>query len=139
MIRRIQQGLLAEGVAVSIAKLCTWFGIPRRTVYYKPVKAAPKVVHRAAAAGLTANQFVSLPDQLAMASGHRLFLCRKAPLLVTLMPHSGWGEGHLDPSACPYHPQIAPSGLVCRNRCLMVTPGKSVPPERQFGPVDDRS
>lgn len=43
MIRRIQQGLLAEGVAVSIAKLCTWFGIPRRTVYYKPVKAAPKV------------------------------------------------------------------------------------------------
>ncbi|MCA0942767.1 hypothetical protein LCM08_24015 [Salipiger pacificus] len=43
MIRRIQQGLLAEGVAVSIAKLCTWFGIPRRTVYYKPVKAAPRV------------------------------------------------------------------------------------------------
>lgn len=43
MIRRIQQGLLAKGVAVSIAKLCTWFGIPRRTVYYKPVKAAPKV------------------------------------------------------------------------------------------------
>lgn len=43
MIRRIQQGLLAEGVAVSIARLCTWFGIPRRTVCYKPVKAAPKV------------------------------------------------------------------------------------------------
>ncbi len=43
MIRRIRQGLLAEGVAVSIAKLCTWFGIPRRTVCYKPVKAAPKV------------------------------------------------------------------------------------------------
>lgn len=43
MIRRIQQGLLAEGIAVSIAKLCAWFGIPRRTVYYKPVKAAPKV------------------------------------------------------------------------------------------------
>lgn len=43
LIRRIQQGLLAEGVAVLIAKLCTWFGIPRRTVYYKPVKAAPKV------------------------------------------------------------------------------------------------
>ena len=43
MIRRIQQGLLEEGVAVSIAKLCAWFGIPRRTVYYKPVKTAPKV------------------------------------------------------------------------------------------------
>lgn len=38
LIRRIQQDLLAEGIAVSIAKLCTWFGIPRRTVYYKPVK-----------------------------------------------------------------------------------------------------
>ncbi|WP_336097457.1 hypothetical protein [Roseovarius sp. CH_XMU1461] len=48
MIRRIQQDLLAEGVAVSIAKLCTWFGIPRRTVYYKPVKAAPKVDPRVA-------------------------------------------------------------------------------------------
>ena len=43
MICRIQQGLLAEGIEVSVAKLCAWFGIPRRTVYYKPVKAAPKV------------------------------------------------------------------------------------------------
>lgn len=42
MIRHIQQGLLAEGVAVSIAKLCAWFGISRWTVYYKLVKAAPK-------------------------------------------------------------------------------------------------
>jgi hypothetical protein len=24
-------------------KLCAWFGVPRRTVYYKPTKAAPKV------------------------------------------------------------------------------------------------
>ncbi|SDI97802.1 DDE-type integrase/transposase/recombinase [Alloyangia pacifica] len=32
----------------SIAKLCTWFGIPRRTVYYKPVNAAPKVDPRLA-------------------------------------------------------------------------------------------
>ena len=46
MIRRIQQGLIAEGVVVSVAKLCAWFGIPRRTVYYKPVKAAPKVEAR---------------------------------------------------------------------------------------------
>lgn len=43
MIRRIQQGLLVEGIEVSVAKLCAWFGIPRRMVYYKPVKAAPKV------------------------------------------------------------------------------------------------
>jgi putative transposase len=43
LIRRFQQGLLAEGIAVSIAKLCAWFGIPRRTVCQKPAKAAPKV------------------------------------------------------------------------------------------------
>ncbi|MPT28975.1 MAG: IS3 family transposase [Achromobacter sp.] len=33
----------AEGITVSIAKLCRWFGVPRRTVYYKAVKSAPKV------------------------------------------------------------------------------------------------
>ncbi|OXR48091.1 integrase catalytic subunit [Pusillimonas sp. T2] len=26
-----------------IAKLRQWFGVPRRTVYYKPVKSTPKV------------------------------------------------------------------------------------------------
>ncbi len=36
----------AEGVVVSVAKLCVWFGIPRRTVYYKPVKTAPEVEAR---------------------------------------------------------------------------------------------
>lgn len=39
MIRTLHEGLLADGIAVSIA----WFGVPRRTVYYTPVKAAPKV------------------------------------------------------------------------------------------------
>ena len=24
-------------------KLCAWFGVPRRTVYYKQTKAAPKI------------------------------------------------------------------------------------------------
>ena len=43
MIRAIQQGLLADGFKVSIAKLCSWFDVPRRTVYYKPLKSAPKV------------------------------------------------------------------------------------------------
>jgi putative transposase len=43
MIRSIQQGLLDEGVSVSIVKLCAWFGVPRRTIYYKPTKAAPRV------------------------------------------------------------------------------------------------
>lgn len=43
MIETIRQGLQAEGITVSIAKRCRWFGVPRRTVYYKPVKSAPKV------------------------------------------------------------------------------------------------
>ena len=43
LIQSIQQGLLSEGIMVSIAKLCACFGIPRRTVYYKPTKAAAKV------------------------------------------------------------------------------------------------
>src|SRR5690606_6438625 len=42
VILRIQQGLAADGFVVPLAKLCQWFGVPRRTVYYKPVK-SPKV------------------------------------------------------------------------------------------------
>jgi putative transposase len=43
MIETVQQGLKAEGHEVSIQKLCEWFGLPRRTFYYKSVKSAPKV------------------------------------------------------------------------------------------------
>jgi putative transposase len=43
MIRTLHEGLLADGVKVSLVKLCAWFGVPRRTVYYMPVKTAPKV------------------------------------------------------------------------------------------------
>ena len=43
MIRTLHEGLLADGIRVSLVKLCAWFGVPRRTVYYKPTKAAPKV------------------------------------------------------------------------------------------------
>jgi len=43
VILRIQQGLAADGFIVPLAKLCRWFGVPRRTMYYKPVKAAPKI------------------------------------------------------------------------------------------------
>ena len=44
MILRLQQGLREDGIEVSLVKLCQWFGVPRRTVYYKPAKpAAPKV------------------------------------------------------------------------------------------------
>ena len=43
MIRILHEGLAADGVSVSITKLCAWFGVPRRTVYYKPTKAPPKI------------------------------------------------------------------------------------------------
>ena len=48
MIETIRQGLKAEGLEVSISKLCRWFELPRRTVsvYYRPVKAAAKVQER---------------------------------------------------------------------------------------------
>ncbi len=46
MIATVQQGLEAEGVTVPMTKLCRWFKVPRRTVYYRPTKAAPKVQGR---------------------------------------------------------------------------------------------
>lgn len=48
MIRTLHEGLLADGIAVPLTKLCAWFGVPRRTVYYKPTKATPKVDPRLA-------------------------------------------------------------------------------------------
>lgn len=30
-------------MAVPLTKLCGWFGVPRRTVYYKPIKTPPKI------------------------------------------------------------------------------------------------
>lgn len=35
----IQQGLRADGVEVSMEKLCRWFGAARRSVYDRPTKA----------------------------------------------------------------------------------------------------
>ena len=43
MIRSVQQGLFDDGIVVPVTKLCAWFDVPRRTVYYKPTKAAPKL------------------------------------------------------------------------------------------------
>lgn len=43
MIETIHQGLQADGITVSISKLCRWFENPRRTVYYRPVQATPKL------------------------------------------------------------------------------------------------
>lgn len=46
MILKVQQGLKDEGVKVSLVKLCQWFDVARRTVYYRPIKAPPKVQER---------------------------------------------------------------------------------------------
>ena len=43
MILSIQRGLKDDGDEVSISKLCRCFDVPRRTVYYRSTKAAPKV------------------------------------------------------------------------------------------------
>ena len=43
MIEMIRQGLKQDEFEVSISKLCRWFEIPRRAVYYKPTKAPAKV------------------------------------------------------------------------------------------------
>ena len=37
MILFLQQGLLSDGIAVPISKLCAWFGVPQRTVDYNPL------------------------------------------------------------------------------------------------------
>ncbi len=49
MILHIQQGLKEDEFTVPMTKLCRWFDVPRRTVYYKPVKSMPKVQERFAA------------------------------------------------------------------------------------------
>ena len=42
----VQQDLKSEGIKVTISQLCRWFEVPRRTAYYKPCKAPPKVQER---------------------------------------------------------------------------------------------
>jgi putative transposase len=46
VIETIRQRLREEGIAVLISKLCRWFQVPRRTVYYRPVRSEPKVQAR---------------------------------------------------------------------------------------------
>ena len=46
MILALQQGLQDDGVEVSLVKLCRWFEVPRRSVYYRPCKGQPKLQDR---------------------------------------------------------------------------------------------
>ncbi|WP_253879868.1 hypothetical protein [Paracoccus aminovorans] len=43
MLELLARKKLADGIRVSLVNLCAWFGVPRRTVDYKPTKAAPKI------------------------------------------------------------------------------------------------
>ena len=43
MIEAIRQRLKADGFEVTVSQLCRWFELPRRTMYYKQVKAPAKV------------------------------------------------------------------------------------------------
>ena len=43
MIASVRQGLLDEGVDVPLSRLCRWFEVPRRTMYYRP-RRKPAVV-----------------------------------------------------------------------------------------------
>ena len=43
MILGLQQGLKEDGIEVSLVKLCQWFGVARRTVYYRATKAQPRL------------------------------------------------------------------------------------------------
>ncbi len=42
MILGLQQGLKEDGIEVSLVKLCQWFGVARRTVYYRVTKGQPR-------------------------------------------------------------------------------------------------
>jgi putative transposase len=46
MILQIRRGLREDGFTVPMTQLCRRFDVPRRTVYYKPVKSKPKVQDR---------------------------------------------------------------------------------------------
>ncbi|AEQ95888.1 integrase [Xanthomonas oryzae] len=39
----VQQGMKQEGVSVPMTKLCQWFGVARRTMYYTPTRSPAKV------------------------------------------------------------------------------------------------
>ena len=43
MILKLHQGLKEDGLQSSISQLCAWFGVARRSVYYRPTQAAPRV------------------------------------------------------------------------------------------------
>ena len=43
MILDLQQGLADHGIKIPLATLCRWFGVARRTLYYKTARSAPRI------------------------------------------------------------------------------------------------
>src|SRR4051794_16399631 len=43
VIEAIRQGLKEDGFEVSVSQLCRWLELPRRTFYYRSIKAAPRL------------------------------------------------------------------------------------------------
>ncbi len=41
MIASVRQGLKDEGRSVPLSRLCEWFEVPRRTMYYRSRKKPP--------------------------------------------------------------------------------------------------
>lgn len=39
----VQRGMKDKGVTVPLTKLCRWYGVARRTTYYKPTTGTAKV------------------------------------------------------------------------------------------------
>ena len=43
LIQRVQEQFQADGLKVSLSRLCAWFGVARRSVYYQSHKKAAVV------------------------------------------------------------------------------------------------
>ena len=43
LIWRLHEQFKADGLEVSISRLCAWFGVARRSVYYRPHRTQPVV------------------------------------------------------------------------------------------------
>lgn len=86
MIETIRLGLQAEGITVSISKLCRWFGVPRRSVYYKPVKAAPKLQDRLVA---PVKAMIEENPRSATARGRTCWGSTRTPCSASFSPRAG--------------------------------------------------
>lgn len=92
MILGLQQELKAEGVAISLVKLCQWFEIPRRTVYYHPTKGKPKLQEKSRSRTLRPTKINCLfceyaaPTRYKLTQFRKIFGFEQAPLCLKWHP-----------------------------------------------------